>query len=829
MQVANITETASSATLGAGQARRMSMAEDPALYLTMIISLYSNVKLAFIRETICNQWDAHIASGRTDKPIFIGIDEDCVLTFRDYGYGIPVDKMEDTYNTLGGSTKRDSINETGGFGLGCKSPIAYAESFSVTTMHGGIKAIYNMVRSSVETDGFPGLVPILQLPTEETGLEVQIQLYPQDVPEIIGYIKSVVKNGGMTAHYQCTYAQFAEDIIIKPIDMSFEPGSYDVSNEWYYRHMGNHSVFVRYGNVIYPAIETPATEKAISVIKEFMAVVGFNRILVQAAPSTLAVSPSRETLSSQKMTEDGITDLVVNLVDKLEADIKAGIPDAIDQIEHNIKFAKFDSLGLSGFMAYTDAIKNIAVRNYMRSSLWRKQYSHYVSKWRAMEINRIMEDPIIPAEWTKRYKLKQVIRISKRNNDTRPLKKLLYKEVVEKVMRKLVKLGISPKAINFYIDHYGTDVWSKNFQLMLTRNSTYNPVTLLENKTVVVTRRMRNLDGSIDCYPPFKEGKVKNVNSPVIKVGTKKGEAEAMVELLTKAGYEVIDLTKVNDWDWIAQQNKREAAMKRKVVTKATANTAKDALAPNRLISIACLKPSHSGYLSNREADPSYGANHIDVEKPAYYIMKDEMPGGWDKSYTRLCTYEMLNDEMRKQTIICRNKIERNKAIKLGAVHLDEWAKAHILEIIKDKAFIKYAKKERSLVLPMMCITSKQLKLFKMLGVTIPHIGKLRYVREYEAVITILVSSYGYRYLTELYGKELLTKEDVDFFHNLDNASTFEKQKEVRKVTKVFSNGLLCVGYLSPDDVYKSLKAHPECIPAIKQLVKATLKSEGKS
>ena len=121
MQVADITELASSATLGAGKAQRMSMAEDPALYLTMIISLYPNVKLAFIRETICNQWDAHIASGRTDTPIKITIDRDLMLTFRDYGNGIPIEKMDSTYNTLGGSTKRASTAETGGFGLGCRS------------------------------------------------------------------------------------------------------------------------------------------------------------------------------------------------------------------------------------------------------------------------------------------------------------------------------------------------------------------------------------------------------------------------------------------------------------------------------------------------------------------------------------------------------------------------------------------------------------------------------------------------------------------------------------------------------------------------------------
>ena len=80
MLVADFNQAASSATLGAGQAEKMSFSEDPAMFVAMIANLYSNQKLAFIRETICNAWDAHIASGKTNLPIYISVDKDYVNT-----------------------------------------------------------------------------------------------------------------------------------------------------------------------------------------------------------------------------------------------------------------------------------------------------------------------------------------------------------------------------------------------------------------------------------------------------------------------------------------------------------------------------------------------------------------------------------------------------------------------------------------------------------------------------------------------------------------------------------------------------------------------------
>ncbi|WP_211259254.1 ATP-binding protein, partial [Dyella japonica] len=192
MQVADSTELTTSATLGAQDAMAFGISEDPAFFQILSANLYSNQKLAMVRETLCNSWDAHIEGNKTDIPIHVTIDKDGFLIFRDYGSGIPKDKIQEVYGVYGASTKKANTASTGGFGLGCKSPMAYTDSFTVTSMCDGAKTVYHIAKSSVETNGKPGIIPIVSVPTEESGLEVKIQLQSEDILEIDSYTRAIV-------------------------------------------------------------------------------------------------------------------------------------------------------------------------------------------------------------------------------------------------------------------------------------------------------------------------------------------------------------------------------------------------------------------------------------------------------------------------------------------------------------------------------------------------------------------------------------------------------------------------------------------------------------
>lgn len=834
MQVADITELASSATLGAGKAQRMSMAEDPALYLTMIISLYPNVKLAFIRETICNQWDAHIASGRTDTPIKITIDRDLMLTFRDYGNGIPIEKMDSTYNTLGGSTKRASTAETGGFGLGCKSPIAYAESFKVVTMNNGTKGIYNMVRSSVETDGFPGLVPIMQLPTEESGLEVSIQLRKEDVAEIVGYIRSVVYNGSMKCRFICDAPEEEYDGILPRLDMSFEPGSYNVdSQSWYQRHMGNHAVYIRYGNVVYPALETPATERAIGLINNFLSIIGHPRILVQAKPSSLAVAPSRETLSSQQMTENGITDLVVGLVDKLEADIKARIPAAIQQIIDGIKNDSPDNFTISKYMDYiSDYVSDKMVRGYMNSSLWEKQRNHWMPQFQNMELDRHSDMDVFSNNHKLRAKFRKVLKLCKHSNTGRKLlHNFCYNYGIKPLLKELAKLG-HHKSVRILIPTAGGYYTYKESFSRVCFSHGIDVFYLMKNKKAFISTRANDVGYSISHYPPFAKvfsymgGDPSTAICIAIKVGTKKGESEAVAEQFIKAGWDTVNLAEKFDWDPVVKSNRRIAEQKRKIKAKQTALTPeqikkKDSHRPNRLICIRALKEGK--HISSGNVHPHYGERHVDVEKPVYYCMADHV-SNWKKLVSAITPYDLIPEDIMDVTIICRNKIEVNKAIKLGAVHIDEWTKAKILEVVRTKDFIKYATKERQMIIPSLNIYSSDVKLMRLLGIKVPGYDKLKFNREYEQILSVIDDGYLNPTIRQWLDDCVITEDEKNQLYDMARGVSFVNRKLFRTYFKFTNDGLLGIGYVNTADLVKAIKAHPELIPAIRTIVKLTIK-----
>lgn len=103
--------------------------------------MYKDKIGSLCREVASNCRDANRESG-TDKPVVITIIEPNQLvyvghqsiSFKDSGIGIRPDRMADIYVKYAASTKRDTNGQTGGFGLGAKTPFAYNDTFTVVTV-----------------------------------------------------------------------------------------------------------------------------------------------------------------------------------------------------------------------------------------------------------------------------------------------------------------------------------------------------------------------------------------------------------------------------------------------------------------------------------------------------------------------------------------------------------------------------------------------------------------------------------------------------------------------------------------------------------------------
>jgi len=107
---------------------------DLALIMDIIRNkMYSNPIRACCQEIMSNARDAHREVFKDNVPIEVKLptNDDPSFHIRDFGPGITPDRMSNVFIQYGASTKRDDNIQTGGFGLGAKSPFAYTDTFCI--------------------------------------------------------------------------------------------------------------------------------------------------------------------------------------------------------------------------------------------------------------------------------------------------------------------------------------------------------------------------------------------------------------------------------------------------------------------------------------------------------------------------------------------------------------------------------------------------------------------------------------------------------------------------------------------------------------------------
>ena len=121
-------------------------------FITTLLTsnLYSKPFESFLRETIANAYDSHLEAG-TDKQIillFEGKNEyNYTVSIRDYGTGLSPERFNQIYRNIGGSTKRESNDYIGAFGIGRMSCLAVADTANITSYYNGKKYAYIMYKN----------------------------------------------------------------------------------------------------------------------------------------------------------------------------------------------------------------------------------------------------------------------------------------------------------------------------------------------------------------------------------------------------------------------------------------------------------------------------------------------------------------------------------------------------------------------------------------------------------------------------------------------------------------------------------------------------------
>lgn len=139
----------------------------------VLVNLYSDGPSAVIREYAANGRDSHVMAG-VDRPIEITLPTPRKPEFivRDFGTGMSLEDIEEIYSKYGGSTKDQSDDFIGSYGLGCKSALSISPSFTINSNKDGVKTVAVISRES----GTLGRIDIIvhTETDEENGVTVNI-------------------------------------------------------------------------------------------------------------------------------------------------------------------------------------------------------------------------------------------------------------------------------------------------------------------------------------------------------------------------------------------------------------------------------------------------------------------------------------------------------------------------------------------------------------------------------------------------------------------------------------------------------------------------------
>jgi hypothetical protein len=139
--------------------------------------LYSDKPASICRELLSNARDAHREVGKDSVPIRITVPGP-YLVIQDFGPGISPARMEEIYCIYGRSTKREDNIQTGGYGLGAKTPFSLVDSFTVITVVNGTK--YDYVCYIDESNC--GKIRLIneESTDEENGTTIKVPVSPHD-------------------------------------------------------------------------------------------------------------------------------------------------------------------------------------------------------------------------------------------------------------------------------------------------------------------------------------------------------------------------------------------------------------------------------------------------------------------------------------------------------------------------------------------------------------------------------------------------------------------------------------------------------------------------
>lgn len=297
--------------LNTSKSTKFSMQASGKMFKMIMAGLYSKKAESITREIWSNAYDAHSMAGYPDLPFEVSLPTRFNPQFycRDFGEGLSDEWMNLNYVVVGHSSKEDTNDAVGKWGVGRMSPTAYVDTFTVTSIHKGLKTVYNVTLSSDGSPSLNTLIPTMET-DEKSGLLISFPVNPSDISEFSEAAKRVALGFDVKPK-----VKGFDDFKWADLDFTVSGENYKFFNNTINNRRGPH---IKMGCVIYPVDTTQ--------IKSASWANNLN-ILVEVPIGTADVTASREDLSygAGEVTRDNLSKIFTDIGANLQKDTQDSI------------------------------------------------------------------------------------------------------------------------------------------------------------------------------------------------------------------------------------------------------------------------------------------------------------------------------------------------------------------------------------------------------------------------------------------------------------------------------------------------------------------------
>jgi hypothetical protein len=307
--------------------------------MAILSGLYTNPVDAMVREYLTNMIDGTRAFIRQNPNVPYRAPElhlpttlTPTLVFKDYGIGMDFNTVWQVYTSYGDSTKTNSNDDTGGFGIGSKTAFCYnnGQQWTIESRHNGEIMTF---MAFVNETGVPTMTHVATMPTsEDNGITLRIPILRADIPAVAVAAKKYVPH----ADYNVTVINSAE---------TYTKPSYKVTgSNWGLLPRGTTkssygsyvptiaTLNVIMGGVPYH-VDTAYFGNLGNISRQFLSLITYHNIDITLPIGAVDIIPSRDGLKYTDRTKNTIIQALQVCLDELKVEVSHRIAHAKNEYE----------------------------------------------------------------------------------------------------------------------------------------------------------------------------------------------------------------------------------------------------------------------------------------------------------------------------------------------------------------------------------------------------------------------------------------------------------------------------------------------------------------